>query len=333
MSAPKMEELYNRASGGDVNAMVEYGRNLLYGIDCEVNAEGAVACFSQAAELGSKEAARELGYCCSYGTGTPKNDQKATEWFRKGAELQDAESMYKLFQNLSIGVGCNANIEEADSWLEKSRDLGYEKAQDTFKSFSNSKMLSCIMKETARKIKAESVDLLDEDLQAGSLEKLAPSKSYDLSRMAIKDASETKIVSQTYYAGSKTKSSLLMILVYLVIGALSGYLISTIYSNGRYVMNSGQLYNYLSNNRHILIYLTILGAVFGLVLGFVLSLIYKRSGIGLLLYLPVLALPYLLLLAAAPLMPLIIGLGKLLYGLLTIVIGLVGVYCVCASSS
>ena len=333
MSAPTMEELYNRASAGDTGAMVEYGRHLLLGIDCDADAEGAVACFSQAAELKSGEAARELGYCCAYGTGTEKNDKNATEWFRKGAELGDAESMYKLFQNLSIGVGCAADIDEADTWLEKAKDLGYVKAQETFKGFSDGKMLSKTMRAAAKRVKAEGGDLLDADLQAGSLEKLAPSTSFDLARMAFKDASETQIVSQEYKDISKTKTSLIMILVYAVIGALSGYLISTIYSRGRTVLNSNQLYNYISSNSTILIYLVILGAVFGLILGFVFSLAYKSSSVGLLFYLPVLVLPYLILMAAAPLMPLVIGLGKLLYGLLTIVVGLVGVYCVCASSS
>ena len=333
MSAPTMEELYKSASAGDTGAMVEYGRHLLFGIDCTVDAEGAAACFSQAAELGSPEAARELGYCCLYGTGMPKNDQKATEWFRKGAELGDAESMYRLFQNLSIGVGCSANTDEADAWLEKARDLGYEKAQETFKGFSDGKMLSKSMKESARKVKTEGADLLDADLQAGSLEKLAPSTSYDLARMALKDASETQIVSQEYYAANRTKTSLIMILVYAVIGALSGFLVSSVYSRGRNILNSNRLYNYLSGISQIRIYLLILGAVFGLVLGFVFSLAYKKSSVGLLFYLPVLVLPYLILMAAAPLMPLVIGLGKLLYGLLTIVVGLLGLYCVCASSS
>ncbi|MBQ6323008.1 MAG: sel1 repeat family protein [Lachnospiraceae bacterium] len=333
MSAATMEELYNSATAGDTGAMVEYGRHLLFGIDCSADAEGAVACFSQAAELGSKEAARELGYCCLYGTGTPKNDQKATDWFRKGAELGDAESMYKLFQNLSIGVGCSANIDEADAWLEKAKDLGYEKAQETFKGFSDGKMLSKSMKASPRRVKAEGADLLDADLQAGSLEKLVPSTSYDLNRMALKDASETQIVSQEYHAASKAKTSLIMILVYALIGAASGFLISTIYSRGRSVLSSNQLYNYLGNNSQIRIYLLILGAVFGLALGFVFSLAYKKSSVGLLFFLPAVVLPYLILMAAAPLMPLVIGLGKLLYGLLTIVIGLIGVYCVCASSS
>ena len=313
MNAPAMKDLYESASAGDTAAMVEYGRHLLFGIDCDVDTEGAVACFSQAAELGCGEAARELGYCYYCGSGIAKNDQMAAEWFRKGAELGDAEAMYKLFQNLNIGTGCSANIEEADSWLEKAKDLGYEKAQETYKAFSDGKMLSGAMKQAARQEKAENTGRLDKDFLAGSLEKLAPSTSFDLTRISVKDAGEFQIASQDYQHTSKTQTSLLMILIYIVLGAMSGYMINKFYSNGASVFDSAQFSNYLDNNVQILAYFMILGAVFGLVIGLVFSKPYKRSSVGMLFYLPVLSLPYLILKAAVPFLPYTLKVGKIVF--------------------
>ncbi len=303
MGAPTMEELYQSASMGDAGAMVEYGRHLLYGIDCDVNMDQAVSCFSQAAGLGNGEAARELGYCCSYGTGTAKNDQMATEWFRKGAELGDAESMYKLFQNLSIGIGCSASNDEADSWLEKAKDLGYGRAQETYKSFSDRKLLSYIMEQKAQPKLTESTSLADENIQAGSLEKMVPSTSFDLKRIADKDTAEPQIVSSDYQESSATTNSTgLMILIYTVFGAVSGYLISRLYSAGNAVLNIDKLSDYIRDSFGITFYLVVLGGVFGLLLGFIISRAYEFSSNGMLFYLPVLVLPYLILMAAFPIL-------------------------------
>ena len=338
MGVATMEELYQSASAGDTGAMVEYGRHLLFGIDCDVSMEKAVSCFLQAAGLGSGEAARELGYCCSYGTGTARNDQMATEWFRKGAELGDAESMYKLFQNLSIGIGCSANNDEADSWLEKAKDLGYEKAQEIYKGFSDGKMLSGTMKMVTRQKKAEGINFPDEGILNGSLEKLAPSTSFDLERIADKDAGEIQIVSSDYLDSSVTVNSTgFMILFYIVVGAVSGYLINNLYSGGKAIFSLNTLSDYIRDRFGITFYLVVFGGVLGLVLGFIISRAYEFSSNGLLFYLPVLVLPYLILASAVPFISFMsnnIGnIGEVLLAILEIAATLWTIFTCCRGST
>ena len=330
MSAATLEELYKRASAGDMGALVEYAGRLMTGDGCVQNREGAVQCLEMAVGRGNGDAALQLGMCYAYGTGVDQDDRRSTEYYRKGAELGNAESMYRLFQNLSIGKGCTLNMDEADVWLAKAGNLGHARAQTTWKRLSGSGMLVRDLSEAARQ-NAES-----QARTAGAAREITaviPKESLSLANMGLKDASETEIVDQTYVAYSRTKGSLGLIAVYVLCGVLSGILLRSVFKENKAVFNALTLYNYLGDVKSIVIYLSILGGVFGLVVGFFVSLAYKKSTAGIVFYIPVFLFPLILLLIGPPLMPLVISLGKLLYGLLTIVIGLIALYCVCATSS
>ena len=330
MSSPVMEKLYESANAGDVNAMVECGKHLLSGTDCDIDEKSAVAWFQKAAELGNGEAARQLGMCYAYGTGVAKDDKASTEYFRKGAEAGDAESMYKLFQNLSIGVGCTANLDEADSWLAKAKDLGYEKAVETWKSFSDSRMLGATIREDAKSFTREETGLLDADLRAGSLEKLAPSLSFDLRRLAITEAKDTEITKEGVEFHYHRSSPTVVVVIYAIVGLLSGYLLERAFWDQKPAAD--RLTNLPGDGRLIIALLLISGLIVGVLVGLLMMFLSKRIPLGLLKYLPAVAVPLALLTVAPFLMTVVTLIGKVLYAVIVLAVGALGLMCVCGSS-
>ena len=332
MSAVTMEELFQKASGGDRNALVDYAMRLMDGIDCERNTENAVQCLNRAVDMGSAEAATQLGICYAYGIGVKQDDAKSTKCFRKGAELGDPESMYRLFQNLSLGIGCGTNLEEADVWLDKAKQLGSAKAQEKWESFSKSGMLN----ERIRKegpSDADEKDRLDkeEGLKRTVSSMISPREAYAVANADTEEA--ISIVSQDYYGAVGTKSAAMILTIYTIAGVLSGFLAKMGVQNGVDAFGAQSVLEHVSSNTWLTVFFVVLGAVVGFLAGFLVKLIYRRSALSILYYLPALAFPLVLLLLGTPGMVAVKFIGKLLYGLLTIVAAIFGVICLCGSLS
>ena len=327
MSAASLKELYDRAAEGDLEALTEYARRLLTGDDCDQNQEDAIKCLKYGVKHGSGESALQMGMCYAYGTGVEKNDKLSTNYYRKSAELGDPEGMYRLFQNLSIGYGCTMNIDEADTWLKKAADQGNQKAQATWKKLSSSGML-------AENLVDESYNGNEKTDVEEKVTVITPRDSLSLEHTGIKGADETEIVSEAYEKPPIINTGFFsIIIIYIVCGVVSGLLLTPVIENRRNVFNVMSLFTYFSSVSQIKIYIDVMGGVLGLIIGFIMAVLNTKNPLGMIKYIPALFFPLFLLIFAPLLSPLVIGLGKLLYGVLTVAIGLMGVYCVCASSS
>ncbi len=327
-----MEELRARAEKGDLEAMTEYGKRLMTGIGCVPNAENAIKTLNQAVELGSGVAARQAGIYYAYGAGVEKNESMATKYYRAGAQLGDADSMYRLFQNLSIGAGCAVDLAEADVWLSRAKDLGHGKAKDAWNHLTNSKLFSSNLKQLPPPEHSDSEDL-SLAMQSYGIRPVNVNRSLNPTEMKIEPVEEVKIVTDEYKAGMNYQEGYILILIYAVFGGVMGFFLRNIYISGNMVFNSGSLYDHLSTIGSITIYLTILGAIFGFLLGILCSMGYEFTNYGMIFYIPMLLLPVLTLVMAPVLMPLIKAVGAFLMGVLSLAVGLAGLWCICSSSN
>ncbi len=333
MSAATTMELYQRASGGDREALTEYAMRLMEGVDCERNEKNAVQCLVRAVEMGSGEAAAQLGRCYACGIGVKQNDENATKCFRKGAELGDPESMYRLFLNLSLGVGCGKNLDEADAWLEKAKAAGYSKAKTMWDNISSAGMLNESMaKECPTEAELSECRRLSENSERITASMISPNNAYAI---AVGDeGGSAKIHSQTFIQNVGGRVTAFIMVIYALAGLLSGYLMFQAVSvrNSVSILGARRIFNYTHNSVGIMVLYLVLGLLLGLLLGFLISKMYKKTAMSIMYYLPALAFPLLLAGLGWPAMAAAMFIGKLLYYVLSAVVGLFALYCVCASS-
>lgn len=332
MSAATTEELFHRASAGDRDALLQYAMRLMDGIDCERNPQAGAQCLERAAEMGSGEAAMQLGVCYAYGIGLRQDDENSTRCFRRGAELGDPESMFRLFLNLSLGIGCGVNPEEADAWLAKSKDCGSARAAATWGDLNSSGMMNASLnQEKPGGKELRSCRELKESTALAIDRMVSPSEACQAA--SGEEVGEIELVSQNYSQTAGSATSIIVFLVYLTAGLFSGLAALAGVENGVSILNSDAVYSEASNYELLVVFFIVLGLVVGLIMALLVKLMYKKSPMSILFFLPTLVLPLILLCIASPAMAITIFIGKLLYGLLTLAVGLLGVYCVCASSS
>jgi TPR repeat protein len=94
--------------------------------------------FTRLADLGDRDAMREIGWMYAYGLGRPADTDKAIGWFEKAALAGDAKSMLLLGSIYAYGIGVPADKERGVYWLEQARKHGDAKvrgaAADTLRS-------------------------------------------------------------------------------------------------------------------------------------------------------------------------------------------------------
>ena len=339
------------------SALVEQAMCLKRGIGCEQNFEEAIELLQKAIQEKDGEAARELALFYAYGTGVEQNDKKATDFFLEGAHLGDAESMYRLFQNLSVGIGCSQDLDEADKWLEKAANTGHVKAAETWKRFSGAGLLSSSLKQ-ANTGHAKAASPLERLLGIGLLsnspkisdpegsfdatrsdsaesvriDAISPSSRYSLTNL-LKEGEKPVITSVEYVAPVPTAATGRLILIYTILGAVSGFLLRSVFEHDLSVMGSASLYNYFNSVETFTIYMVIEGAVIGFIMGRLLSKLMKKTNEGLVLYLPLLLLPVAILAPSSLIMTLLQGVKGLLTGILTIAMYIIFGFSILGSSS
>ncbi len=282
MSGLTLEELQSSAEQGNLEAIMECAMRFKSGQDCGQDLDEAIHYLAQAADMGSAEAERELGICYSYGIGVDQDDKKATSLFRSAGGKGDTEAMFRLAQNLSTGTGCDLNIAEADKWLGNAARMGHVRAQETMQSLTDSGKL------------AKDLVIPDRSGDQGSeaaFYPVLPGGNTDIYPMT-----NTNVTNQSGKAiGGVYRKKGLFLLIYILAGALSGYLLKPIYSNGITKFGAESLVSHFSSLEHFQIYTVISGAVIGLLCGLIMAYVYKRVREGLIAYLPLIFLPIIVL--------------------------------------
>ncbi|MDO5133005.1 MAG: tetratricopeptide repeat protein [Eubacteriales bacterium] len=306
----------NTAAG--TAALVEKAMCLKNAIGCEQNMDEAIRLLKEAVKQNSGEAARQLGLCYAYGAGVEQNDRFAMSCFLRGAHLGDAESMYCLFQNYTLGLGCNANSKEADAWLEKAAKAGSIKAVKTKESLSRDGML------------AENLSLpRSENESAGSAgsnrsEAIFPGAGFDSASMLDKGY-KPRIISPEYISPVPGGESG-MILLYAAVGAVSGFLLRSIYVNDASLSGVDYLTGHFGSVGSFTLFMIIVGAVIGLIAGLLMCGGASKTKESLLLLFPLLLMPFVVLVSGTMIMAFlefVIGfLSLLFYAAVYVLIGL-----------
>lgn len=327
------EETYEPLEEGILavtGTLVEQAMCLKNGSGCEQNFDEAIELLQKAIQKKDGEAARELALFYAYGTGVEQNDRKATEYFLEGARLGDAESMYRLFQNLSVGIGCSQDLDEADNWLEKAASTGHARAVETWKRFSGAGLLSSSLKlpDPAGGFDAKRTD----SAESLRIDAISPSSRYSLTHLLV-EGEKPVIMPAEYVAPVPTAATGMMILIYTIFGAVSGFLLRSVFEHGLSVMGSASLYSYFRSVETFTIYMVIEGAVIGFLMGFLLSKLMKKTNEGLVLYLPLLLLPIAILAPSSLIMALLQGVKGIVSGILTIALYIVIGFSIFGSSS
>ena len=94
-----IEELKQRAAGGDAEAQFELGICYLNGEDIKQDEEAAVLWFKKSAEQGYSVAQHNVGVCYENGYGVYKDRYTAVSWYRKAA-AQGYEDSKKVLRNM-----------------------------------------------------------------------------------------------------------------------------------------------------------------------------------------------------------------------------------------
>ena len=317
--AISLEEQRQMAAQGDPGAMMGVAMRLKNGIGCDQDLPEAVKYLTQAAERGIADAALELGLCYAYGMGVSQDDKVATDWLRRGAEMGSPEAMYRLFQNLSIGVGCGINLTEADMWLRRAAESGHYKADETLQHLMASGRLG------------KDLENPDSNLRGGMpgrgpsasyvhVEAVSPSSRFSLFSDSADANKKDEILPTDYIPPVEKKAVGIMILVYALAGALSGFLLMSVFRNGLSVMDSYSLQQYFSSYDSLTLYMVCEGAAIGVIVGFVLSKMMGKIKENLILYLPVLLMPFIVMGMSSIIMALLQGAKALILGVFTIIL-------------
>ncbi|CAB9521338.1 Sel1 domain protein repeat-containing protein [Seminavis robusta] len=116
--AKKMQQLLDRARGGDKKAMFDLGYYYKKGLNgFKQDLEQAFSWYQRAHEAGCVRSTACLGFAYFYGRGVPK-DQKTGIMFITMAAAQGSDfGAYELGMKLAIGRGLPVNKKEAIRWL------------------------------------------------------------------------------------------------------------------------------------------------------------------------------------------------------------------------
>lgn len=317
-----LEELRQMAEQGDSGAMMGVAMRLKNGIGCNQDLPEAVKYLTQAAEGGNADAALELGLCYAYGMGVNQDDKVSTYWLRKGAEMGSPEAMYRLFQNLSIGVGCGINLAEADMWLRKASDSGHNKAEEVMQHLMATGRLGKDLENPDSSLRG-GIPGRDKPASYVHVEAVSPSNRFSLFSESEDGNKKDEIISQDYTPPVEKRTVGIMILVYLLAGGLSGFLLMSVFRQELSVMGSYSLLQFFSSEESLTAYMVFEGAVIGLIVGFGLSRVMGKIKENLILYLPLLLMPFIVMGMSPIIMSLLQGAKTLLTGVFTVIVYLI----------
>lgn len=305
--------------------LLENALRIKSGMDGDRDMGVVIGGLEEALDFGSAEAARQLGMCYAYGDGVLQNDKYATMYYRKGAELGDPECMYRLFRNLSIGVGSEVNLDEADLWLERAADAGHSAAIATLEHYRKTGMLSRELKESWTNGNAGNRD------RSVYIERVSPSSRHDLNNIAVLDKIE--VATQKWDKVADTNSGLALLAIYIIAGIVSGILLKSVYENNISFMGSSSLITNFNSAGTFMAYMAVIGGLLGLAMGFLMVCFVNKVRETLFLYIPVLAMPLIIMCLSSMIMTIAKGVWGLILGILQIAVYVVIGYSVFASSS
>lgn len=325
MIAASLNDLKQKAEQGDTAAMFDYAMCLKNGVDCDQDIPEAIKYLEKVSEKGVSDASLELGICYSCGIGVFCDEKNATEWYRRSAELGNAEAMYRLFQNLSIGAGCGTNLTEADRWLRNAADQGHEKAQETLRLLTSSRTLDDDLRtDSYEQLEKEAdnlgIETIIPDKYKGYFQLPDPQENIKIPPMHYEEIIAPAVISRLY-------------LVYIIAGALSGFLLMSVFNKGISVYDSYKVANAFSSQTGRTIFMVIVGTLVGLLFAMIMSALISKMKEKLFAYFPVLLLPLAVITVAPLIVTLFGGIKTLFAGILTIIGYIIAGFCILGSSS
>ncbi len=123
-ASPKLRDLYQRATAGDSQAMVELGFAFAGGEGVPTNLRYAAAFFRKAAEAGNAQGMTEFGWTLKNGLGIDRDYAEAVSWFRRSAEAGNPSGMDNLGIMYLYGLGVDRDYDQAFLWLRKAAPTG-----------------------------------------------------------------------------------------------------------------------------------------------------------------------------------------------------------------
>ncbi len=100
-----MEELRKQAAANDVPSMIETGRRLILGIGIAKDPQAGAGWMLRAAELGSPQAAFNVGVMYESGFVVERDSTKAAQWYRRAADAGLPAAEHNLALMLRTGKG------------------------------------------------------------------------------------------------------------------------------------------------------------------------------------------------------------------------------------
>lgn len=127
-----LEELKEAASGGDTEAMLEYGMRLAQGQGVDTSFADAMNWFQKAVDAGDAQGWYAMGFVYSNGVGVDLDLPKSVGYYRKGAEAGDADCQTAMGMFYQAGdkfpSGINTDPVEAAKWYRMAAEQDHTEA-------------------------------------------------------------------------------------------------------------------------------------------------------------------------------------------------------------
>lgn len=123
-ASTEMQELAQRAAGGDAEALVALGHAFMFGKGLDRDREEAAQCYQAAAHLGSGQGQYLTGVMYENGTGVSQDWVRAREWYVLAAQHGVAGAYLRLGAMVFDGKDATPNGKEALRWFELAADKG-----------------------------------------------------------------------------------------------------------------------------------------------------------------------------------------------------------------
>ncbi len=129
MEADAVQQLTDKASAGNADAIFELAQRKADGKGIPQDVDGAILWYQKAAEQDHREAQYELATCYAFGLGVPQDYGKAIPWYEKAAVSGHANSQYMFAMSYQYALNDVSDVAKAKIWYERAAEQGHEKAK------------------------------------------------------------------------------------------------------------------------------------------------------------------------------------------------------------
>lgn len=126
----KVQELLNKANGGDSNAQYDLASCYWNGDGVAVNLKEAFYWYKKSAEQGNYNGENALGNCYKWGQGVDQNYSLAMDWYLKAAKRNHHYAQYSLGEMYEKGLGVKIDLETALGWYQAAAENNNTNAAD-----------------------------------------------------------------------------------------------------------------------------------------------------------------------------------------------------------